>query len=233
MGVATTLDTGWQMRAGLGGSNTNVSGAGTTAAFDASFSTPRRHPVVAVLSFSRAPLDATSVLIERGVEVSSVTLVADAPRASFGDVRLSVSYAGYEGIGSNQRWYSNLRLLASPKGPVRVGLDVTLLGFSDDLNEGYFDPPFYGLAVVPVEGRISWRERWSLHATVSPGVEHIGGGAGQRGALKGEGELSYSIPGGPRIAVGGVYATTGAQALWADEFSYRYVATTVGLNWQF
>lgn len=233
VGVATTLDAGWQLRAGVGGSDTNVSGSGQLGAVDASVATPRNRPVVGVLAFARSPLDATSVLIERGVQVTALTLEAHTNRAAFGDGRLSLSYAGYEGIGSNRRWYSNLHVLARPSGRVRVGLDATVLGFRSDLNEGYFDPSFYVLALVPVQGRISWKERWGLALTVSPGIEHIGEGAGRRGALRGEGELSYRVPGGPSLSVGGIYATTGAQALWADEFSYRYFATSLGLSWQF
>ncbi|NNM35357.1 MAG: tetratricopeptide repeat protein [Gemmatimonadetes bacterium] len=233
VGVATTLDAGWQLRAGVGGSDTNVTGSGRLGSFDASLATPGRRPVVAVLAFNRSPLDATSVLIERGVQVTSVTLEAQTNRASFGDGRLSLSWAGYEGIGSNRRWYSNLRVLARPSGPVRIGVDATVLGFSRNLNEGYFDPSSYVLALVPIQGRVSWNERWGLGLTVSPGIEHIGGGAGRRGALRGEGELSYSFPGGPSVSLGGIYATTGAQALWADEFGYRYFATSVGLSWQF
>ncbi|MDH3223904.1 MAG: tetratricopeptide repeat protein [Gemmatimonadota bacterium] len=232
LGVVGSLDPGWQFRAGIGGSENNVPGVGTLGLFDASIATPRRHVVTGVLGFSKAPLDATSVLIERGVEIEAWTGELLTNRWAAGEARLSASYSNYTGVQSNRRWHAALHFLRRPWGPLRMGLDATFLGFEDDVNEGYFDPSFYVLALVPMETRVD-RGPWSAAVTVSPGVEHIGGGAGNRGAIRTEAEVTLAVPVGLALSLGGIYTTTGAQALWADEFAYRYFATSASVRWSF
>src|SRR5262249_24922532 len=76
LGVRTQLEPGWWISAGGGVTQTDRAGEDARGAWRGAISSPRRDPLTAMVSYTRTPLDATALLIQRQVAVDELNLAA-------------------------------------------------------------------------------------------------------------------------------------------------------------
>jgi tetratricopeptide (TPR) repeat protein len=117
--------------------------------------------------------------------------------------------------------------------PITLGVAARVFGFERDLNEGYFDPDFYGLAEVTARWLRESRH-WSLDAELAPGMQQVRSDGEPSGSFRGQGSVAYIVSPGRRIVLTGVFANTGltqiAPRAGAD---YRYRAVSIVGQWTF
>ena len=143
--------------------------------------------------------------------------------------RLAV--ARYRGTETNRRLEVAGAFTRQLGAPWAVGAGLRVLGFRDDLNDGYFDPSFYALGEVT--GRWDWnRGAVSGLVEVAPGVEHIAGAA-VRGAVRASTRAGYVYSPGREVALRAVYATTRMQSAASGGRGYSYWAVSMVVGWLF
>ena len=221
---------GWKLSGGLGGSVTNGDGTPTFLSFSAGVRTPDRHAAGLSLDVMSQGLDETALLAERGVRASSVTLTG----RWFPDNRWrldgSFSIGSYEGSQSNGRrgWFAGV----SRRMGSGISLGVSHRGFSfeKNVNDGYFDPDFYGI----VELTSYWLYRpsaWSFLVELAPGAEQITTDGDPRASLRGNARVGYRIGQARELSVSYGYSTAGLTSFATGATDYRYMALIVGVTW--
>jgi len=233
----TQLEPGWALSGSFGGSSSDAPNAETRPSWRAAVSSPGRYAVSGTLQYQRQPLDATALLIEREVETEEVSLSAQVvPGAGFA-VSVGGGWTQFRGGISgdtNERLAGSLAVTRRFARFFTVGLAGRTFGFERDLNDGYFDPDFYGVAEALGRFGREWRH-WSLNAEVAPGVQQVGDDGEPTASLRGAGGLYYLFGPGRRVGLHAGYANAGLSRLSPTEGGegYRYYAVGVNANWTF
>jgi hypothetical protein len=132
---------------------------------------------------------------------------------------------------TNRRWTTQAQYLRRISDRVSVALGARAFGFNQDLDGGYYDPDFYGLADVRFAYRVG-SGGWSLDADVAPGLQKSGSAGDPMGALHAAADLGYSFRPGRRLGVRAIYANTGVNQLSPSaRRSYRYTAVALTFAW--
>ena len=231
LAVVGALDPGWRVRAGFGGADSNVPGRAVRGAYEFALESPRRDALGAWVSLVEAPFDATSPLIERGVQVRDVLVGLRADRLAAGRLTATVTRSSYFGTRTNTRLGTDASFRRT-RGGLEYGVRIRAFGFDSDLNDGYFDPDLYWLAEIPVTRRV---RRGSFTAVLgfAPGVQQVGSGGSYGAAVRGDLALDYGIGSRGAVSLSTVYSTSGLSGLTADAADYRYVAASLGFDWVF
>ena len=117
--------------------------------------------------------------------------------------------------------------------PFTVGGNLQIFGFTEDLNDGYFDPDFYGLLEGLGRWQQTYNQKWTFFTEFAPGMQKIRADGSLGATVRITGRVAYGISPGREISVSGVFASTGIQSFSTEPGSYRYRAATFGGSWMF
>jgi tetratricopeptide (TPR) repeat protein len=235
-GVALTaswqLEPGWTLSAGGGGSESDVAGSGTFAAYHFGARSPARHPLAVGLGFASSALDATAAMADRGVTTTGVTLDGRWTPAPRWRVDASLGRTRFEGSQSNDRTSGFLAVSRQLERGLSLGGSMRAFSFEDDLTDGYFDPDLYGIGEVT--GR--WVRNvgaWGLLAELAPGLQKVTTNGDLAAAFRGSVRVAYRIAPAGELSVAWGYSTTGLQSFSTGTSDYRYMALVTGATWVF
>ncbi|HYH81668.1 MAG TPA: tetratricopeptide repeat protein [Longimicrobium sp.] len=238
VGVAlrAQFEPGWWVLGGGGVSATDREGEDARGSWRARVSSPARYPLRGALSVSRAPMDATALLIQRQVDVEEASLSLTLVPAQGWAVSAAGGGANFHGRvsgESNRRTNGNVTVTRQ-LGFFTLGAAGRAFGFEKDLGDGYFDPDLYWIGEALGQLNREWR-KWAVSAEVAPGVQQVRKD-GERGVtLRTTGGVTYLVGPGRQIGILAAYANAGLQRLSPTEAGggYRYTAVTVSGNWVF
>ncbi|HEX6371470.1 MAG TPA: tetratricopeptide repeat protein [Longimicrobium sp.] len=232
----TMIGTGWGLSGTAGASVPDVRDDEPIPTYRASLSSPGRYPIRGSVSYAHYAMDATAILIEREVYLDEWSAFASWTPArgwTIGGGGGTALFTGRATGEENRRVNGSLNIARRVSRPVTLGVGARFFGFDRDLNEGYFDPDFYGLAEVTARWLREWRH-WSLDAELAPGVQQVRSSGDPSGSFRGSGSVAYLLAPGRRIVLTGVFANTGltqiAPGAGAD---YRYRAVNIAAQWTF
>jgi tetratricopeptide (TPR) repeat protein len=227
-----TLDPGWALFGGVGRSWSDAPGAPGHTSWSVGAATPARQPLGLSVTLSRVPLDASVLLIDRGVVVSDLSLTARFEPVSPWSASLTASRATFEGTAPNRRLLGTATLTRRLPGRWAAGAVARAFGFQHDLGDGYFDPDFYGLA----EAFLRWRpvvRGWEVSVEAAPGLQQVGSGGKIGATARAGGRMSRPFGPGREIGLGALFMTTGIQSFATGAANYRYFAVTLSGSWSF
>ena len=232
----TMFGVGWALSGTVGATELHQEDSEPIGTYRASLSSPGRYPVTANVSYARYPLDATAVLIDREVyleEWSASTRWTPAQGWTVAGGGGTALFIGRESGDENRRVNGNLSIARRISRPITLGVGARFFEFDRDLDEGYFDPDFYGLAEVTARWLREWRH-WSLNAELAPGMQQVRSNGDPGGSFRGAGSVAYVLSPGRRIVLSGTFANTGlAQIAPGADADYRYRALGIAGQWAF
>jgi tetratricopeptide (TPR) repeat protein len=232
IGLSALLPARWVLSAAAGASGRTSGESTLIPTFHASVASPRDHRFGAAASVSHAALDATAQLARNRVEVSEATLSGrfQGDAGTTGSVR--VSRATFAGSERNVRHGGSAELFQRVTRPLSLGVTVTAFGFEHDLQDGYFDPDFFGVALLGAR----WsREagKWNFNAEAAPGIQRVGSGGDVRGVAQLSGRLGYLLAPGRELSISGGYSSSGLTEFSTQGADYRYRSLGVAAGWTF
>jgi hypothetical protein len=231
LGLRADLGGGWI--AGVsGGAVDRGADADPDPTWGASLAAPAWWPVAAAVAWRHGVLDATAVLIERGVTTDEVSASVTAQLGSAVRLEAGASLARYEGTDTNDRELARLGLEFRPSTWSRVRPRVTAFRFDHRAGEGYFDPDFYGLGEVGI-GVERYRGAWSFSGEVAPGAQQVGSDGDVQGALALRARLGYTVGPAREVAASFAFSNLGIERFEAASAGYRYQAVVLSIGWGF
>jgi hypothetical protein len=109
-------------------------------------------------------------------------------------------------------------------------LSLRAFTFAKDLDEGYFDPDFYGITEIALGGL--WESgRWTLQLDTIPGIQKVTTQGILAGTLRASARGGYRLAPGREIFLSAAYSSTGLHSFSTLSSDYKYTAVGVGLNW--
>lgn len=206
------------------------------ASWRAGIATPNSGPVTASVAYAQGALDATGPLIDNEVTTSelsgnvTLTSIANTNVSAGGSI---TQFKGHVSGESNQRTALSSSITRKLTPRFTVGVMARTFSFDKNLNDGYFDPDYFGNAELL--GRLRWeRKRVALNADFAPGLQKIGKDSETTGSLRGSARVSYSFGIGRSLEAFAVYANSGLNQLSQVSTSdYRYHAFGISSNWTF
>ena len=223
---------GWNITAAAGASGSNGITDRTFFNGFASVSTPRRYPVNGAVTYRRGSVDATALLIERGVSIAELSAVASTSPSRGWSLTGELSGASLSGTQDNNRTLGRFSVTREITNDWDVGGRFRAFGYEKDLNDGYFDPNFYMLVETPVRWHHDF-DVWRLVAEVAPGLQQIGSGGSLDGVIGLDGRVTYLLAPGRDIGFKVVYSRSGASNFATGDTDYRYVAVGMIATWVF
>ncbi len=241
LGAAGTLwmqlEPGWGFSGTVGTSVYDVDGTDPIPTYRLGVSSPGRYPVRANAGYAHYALDGTALLIQNQVYLDEFSVGASwipARRWTVSGNAGTAQFTGRESGEENRRVNGTLAVARRIAGPFTLGLGFRAFSFERDLNDGYFDPDFYGLGELTARWVREWRH-WSVNAELAPGMQQVRSDGDPSGSMRGEGSLAYILSPGRQIMLTGVFANTGLSQLspGAGSADYRYRAVSVSGFWTF
>ncbi len=223
---------GWNITGAVGASGSNGITGRTFFNGFASVSTPRRYPVNGAVTYRRGSVDATALLIEKGVSIAELTAVASTSPSRGWALIAEISRATLSGTQDNNRTLGRFSVTREIANGWGVGGRFRAFGYEKDLTDGYFDPNFYLLVETPV----SWHhdfEAWRLVAEAAPGLQQIGSDGSLDGVIGLDGRVTYLVAPGRDVGFKVVYSRSGASTFATGDTDYRYVAVGLIATWVF
>jgi len=226
------IEPGWRVSAGLGGSRTDGTGSPSLLEYRAGVSSPERYPVVASLDLTSLGLNETAVLAELGARTTDVLLSGRwNPRPEW-LVDGSVGIGQYEGVETNGR--RSAYLSASRRTGRFFSFGASLRGFSfeKNLDEGYFDPDFYGIGELTGY----WLYRpvpWTLLVEVAPGLQKVRSDGDWGTSVRTNARVAYRLGPGREVSLAFGYSSAGLVSFSSTAADYRYTTLVLGSNWTF
>jgi tetratricopeptide (TPR) repeat protein len=222
------IEPGWKLTVGGGASRTDLDSARTVGSYLVGLSTPGRESVGLSGRFERRALDETAQLMWNGVVMDEWQV--GARFGLFGRWRLDASFASatYDGTEENDRLGGLGALTWRPASRLWVTGSYRAFGFDLDLEDGYFDPEYYGIA----ELGFVWEPKlgsWRLGFEVVPGVQEVRRGDSRVGAT-GRAASWVTLETGPAsfLRLRATYSTTGLNSFATGDAEYRYFALSLG-----
>jgi tetratricopeptide (TPR) repeat protein len=229
--IRTELDPGWTVAGSLGASGSDADTVGTQIRWGATASSPGWWRVVTTVGVTREPLDVTAQLVRNGVSVTQGAVDLRATPAGGWTATGAFSLAEFQGSESNLRTAGALGITRRVLPALTLGVNTRAYGFSEDLDDGYFDPGFYLVAEVPAR----WEQefgRWIPSAEVAPGLQKISG-ADFSAAVRLVGGLRYAVVPGREIALTAGYSTLGLSLFAEGGGGYKYRFVSLAGGWWF
>jgi hypothetical protein len=103
--------------------------------------------------------------------------------------------------------------------------------YDKDLQDGYFDPDFYGIAELT--GR--WLGRggaWSLLLELAPGTQQVTRDGSPSATVRSSARIAYDVAPGRELSLSGGYSSTGLQSFSTGDGGYRYRALILAAGWR-
>lgn len=230
--ISGYLVPGWSLSGGVGASGSNgVTGRTFFNGF-ASIATPRKYGLNGSVTYRRAPVDATALLIERGVSIAEFVAVAGARPGTGWVLTAEIAGASLSGTQDNSRTLGRFSVNREITANWDVGGRFRAFGYERDINDGYFDPDFYMLIEAPVRWRHDFTA-WRVVLEVAPGLQQIGSGGSLDGAVGLDGRVTYAIAPGRDLGFKVIYSRSGASTFATGDTNYRYVAVGAIATWVF
>ena len=224
------LRPGWSLSGGLGGSRSNGANNPTNVGYQLGVSTPDRSRLGGALNFASAGLNETVALAQRGVRSTELLIMGRWAPA------LGWRVDGTVGVGKFEGTEENGRRSGSVSGSRRVGrffsLGASLRGFSfeKNLNDGYFDPDFYGIGEITSH----WLYRpvpWTFLVELAPGIQQVGKDGNVGVSARSNVRIAYGFGPGREISLSFGYSSAGLMSFASGDSGYRYTAFILGSNW--
>ena len=145
---------------------------------------------------------------------------------------------GTVGVGKFEGTEGNGRRSGSLSGSRRVGrflsLGASFRGFlfEKDLNDGYFDPDFYGIGEITSQ----WLYRplpWTFLVELAPGIQQVGQDGDIELSARTDMRVAYGFGPGREISFSFGYSSAGLMSFASGDSGYRYTAFVLGSNWVF
>ena len=233
----TQVEPGWALSGTVGTSLYDLDDVDPIPTWRLSLSTPGRYRLTASAGYAHYALDGSAALISHEVyldELSASASWAPAQGLTVSGGGGTALFTGRESGTENGRTNASLAVARRISGPFTLGLGVRAFGFEKDVNEGYFDPDFYGLVEVTARWLREWRH-WSLNAEAAPGVQQVRSDGELNGSLRGSGSVAYVLSPGRRLVLSGIFANSGLSQLSpnAGAADYRYRAVSLSGLWTF
>jgi len=224
---------GWAFTAGLGVSdNESSTTSGTVPELRAEVASPAHLRTAGTLQFRSGSLGATAAIIDRGVEIREWAISArHEPRRPW-NLLGGISQARFNGSASNSRVGGYVGVTRRFGRSWTLGATALAFGFERDLDDGYFDPDFYGL--LEVGGR--WLREigsWVAIAELAPGMQRIGSGGSLKAAARGSARIAYLAGPGREVGLSFAFSSTGLNSFATGDADYRYRQVIVSGTWAF
>jgi hypothetical protein len=237
LGLRAQLEPGWWISAGGGVTQTDRAGEDARPSWRAAISSPARYPLTATLTYTRTPLDATALLIQREVDVDELNLAASYVPAQGWVIAAGGGGADFRGRVSgetNRRTNGSASVTRKFARFFTLGAAGRAFGFEKDLNDGYFDPNLYWIGEALGRFGREWRHV-GVSAELAPGIQQVRTGGERSATLRANGGLSYTVAPGRRIGMSAGYANAGLQRLSPTDTGggYRYTVVSVSGSWAF
>lgn len=226
------LEPGWTLTGGLGASGSDVAGAGGAARVLARIASPPGARLSGVVAYAREPLDATARLIANGITYQQLALSGRLLAAPAWRIDVGWALARFAGTDVNHRNAVFAALGHRLTRAWTLGVRGRALGFENDLNDGYFDPSFFGIG----EAFARWRgefARWSVELEAAPGLQQITGVGNPQFTVQGTGAVGYEVVPGRRVDLAVLLSRSGLSTFATPEAGYRYVRIRLGGSWVF
>ena len=225
------LRPGWLLAGSVGGLSSDRDGDGTLVSGAASVRSPDRHAVGVTVEMSTTGLDETAALVERGVRATTGTLAVRWLPDGLWRLDGSVSLGSYEATESNGRrgWFLGISRRLSF---ATVGLAHRGFSFERNVNDGYFDPDFYG--VVELTGYRQERlGPWRLLVELAPGVQQVRSDGDAAATLRARFRAAYAVDTLREVSLSVGYSSAGLSTFATGSDGYRYLGVIVGVDWVF
>lgn len=223
---------GWRLTAGVGAVVTDVSGAPSEASFRAGVRSPDRNRVRVGVDVSSTALDETAALAQTGVRFTSVTGSLRWKPEPVWRVDFSGGWGHFDGTEENSRISGTVTASRRVGRAFSLGGSIRTFGYDEDLNDGYFDPSFYGI----VEATGGWRHLprpWTFLVEAAPGIQQVTRAGDVTPTLRGSARIGYLFAPGRELSVSYGYSSAGLLSFSTGASDYRYSAVIVGLSWVF
>jgi len=235
VGGRWTIEPGWDVSVSAGGTSTTRSGDPTFAEVRMSLASPARRPLRLSLEGASTALTGTAALTDRGVRWTRVLATGRWEPAPQWRIDGNVGLGVFEGSEDNGR-RSAVLAAARRFGSLSLGTGLRGFSFEKDLDDGYFDPEFFGIW----EATGSWLARpgpWTFVVEVAPGVQLVERASEEgdsQGAVRSNARAGYGFGPGREISAAFTFSSAGVGRLSpGDDESYEYVAFTLSLDWAF
>jgi hypothetical protein len=229
---AYQLEPGWRLSAGVGGSATDGTGSPSLLEYQAGLSSPERHSVVGALNVVSMGLNETALLAELGARSTDVLLTGRwNPRPEW-RIDGSLGLGAYEGTERNGRRSASLSTSRLVGRFFSLGAGFRGFSFEKDLDDGYFDPDFYGIA----ELTSYWLYRpaqWTLLLELAPGAQKVRSDGDWGVSVRSNARVAYRFGPGREVSLAVGYSSAGLVSFAATGADYRYTTVVLGSNWTF
>jgi hypothetical protein len=223
---------GWTLIAGVGGSRTNGTTSPALFEYQAAVRTPERYTYGAALHYASIGVNETAYLAELGGRSTELTLSGRWSVSPVWRVDGSIGLGKIEGREDNGRRSASLSTSRRVGGLFAFGANLRGFSFEKNLDDGYFDPDFYGVA----ELTSSWSYRpgrWFLLAELAPGIQQVGRDGDVGSSLRSNARVAYGFGPGRDVSFSVGYSTAGLVSFTTASSDYSYTAVILGSSWAF
>lgn len=227
------VEPGWTLLGGIGVSGSDAPGTDEIVNLTAAVGTPVRRSLSGALSYRRYALDITGPQVLRNVRAQEVRVDAAWRRSYRWSAEAGVGVGDYNGTESNVRVAWNARLIFHFSPRYDFGVVTTFYAFQKDLNDGYFDPNFFGLGEL--EGSATWlfRRNVTLRLWGGSGLQQVRSGSALRATLRAQSRLTYMVLPGREIRLDASVSTSGVRSFATADADYRYGSVGLSFAWVF
>ena len=226
------LEPGWSLSAGLGGSRSNGTGDPSNLEYQLGVKTPERNRFGGALNIVSTGLTETAALAERGVRGTEVLLAGRWTQPLGWRVDGTVGVGAFEGTESNGRRSVSISASRRVGRLFSLGASLRAFSFEKDLNDGYFDPDFYGIGEITSHW-LYWRAPWTFLVEFAPGVQQVGKGREASLSFRSNVRAAYGFGPGREISLSFGYSSAGLVSFASGDSGYRYTAFILGSSWAF
>jgi hypothetical protein len=113
-----------------------------------------------------------------------------------------------------------------------VGASFRGFTFEKDLDDGYFDPDFYGIAEL-TSYLLHRLGRWTLLAEAAPGVQQVRADGDWGPTVRANARVAYGFGPGREISLAFGYSSAGLLSFASTAEDYRYTTVVLGSSWTF
>lgn len=229
----TQWEPGWALSAGAGASSSDAPDGSPIPTARVALFTPVAYPVKGSVSVSRNAFDATALLVRNRVVTHEIAASAYTGPLRGWTLSGGASAAGYHGDEWNRQLSGNAAATRLLRRPLTLGVAARAFGFKKDLNEGYFDPDFYGIGEITASVYQEVR-KWSFWTEIAPGLQQVGSTGKRTGAFRATGRIGYTVTPGRQVGVSAGLSNSGLHQLSpAADADYRYRAFSIFGGWRF
>lgn len=225
---------GWSVSLGLGAAGSDAPGAPTGLVARAGVATPPLRGVAVTAGVRREPLHVTAQLIQRDVYLADGSIALRAEPGRHWSLEGGYAYTVFDGTRTNHRHQAHGGLTRRLARDWFVGGRLRVLGFANDLDDGYFDPALYGLGEIP----LVWSRGLGgahVRAEAAPGLQliHFDGLERWQATLSASARVAYLVGPGREVGVTALFSRSGLERLTTPVGGYRYLMLGAFGSWAF